>query len=468
MSRKATHVDVDVMVIFGVSGDLAHKMTYPSLYHLEERRLLDFPIVGVAIDDWDDERLREELRTSIRAGVSNVSHAVLERLAARCSYVRGDFSAPATFETLRRVIGARRHALVYLETPPSFFAAIIEGAQAARLANEVTYLVEKPFGHDLASARELNDRLHAVVAEQQLLRVDHFLGKLPLEDLVQLRFANELLEPLWRREHVARIEITMAESFGVEDRGSFYDPVGALRDVVQNHLLQLLALVLMEPPTRAGADGLWDARVEVLRAVPSVDPRAVVRGQYAGYRSIQGVRPDSTTETFVALPLEAHTWRWSGVPIAIRAGKALAATVTEVRLVLRHPPRIAGVALPQDLAPNEIVLRVDPAAGMRIVLNSRAASNERLRRVHLDLDFAAELGRPRSPYEVLFAAALQGDRSLFAREDVVEETWRIVDPLLADPPAPEVYQPGSWGPESARRVLPQHAAWREPWLVETA
>lgn len=456
---------VDAMVVFGITGDLARKMTFPALYRLEERRLLSVAIVGVALDPWSDDDLRAHMRKAVGAAIPNAKRAVLDRLAARLRYVPGDFTAQATYAALRAALGPVGRILVYLEVPPALFGPIVEAVAGAALAGRATFLIEKPFGHDLQSAKALNERLHRVVHEEDILRVDHFLGKQPLRDLVYLRFGNAALEPLWRREHVAGIQITMAEDFGVEDRGSFYDPVGALRDVVQNHLLQLLALVLMESPSRAGDAGLWDARVDALRTIDTVDLRRVVRGQYAGYQAVPGVKPGSTTETYVALELASRCWRWDGVPIVLRAGKALARTVTEVRLVLRHPPRLRALDLPGGRGPNEIVIRIDPDPGIRLTLGSLDASGSRRAKVHLDMLFANELGRAPEPYEVLFHAALTGDHSVFAREDVVEETWRILDPLVANPPRLVVYPKGSWGPVEgdavARRVL---RTWAEPWL----
>nr|WP_041661782.1 glucose-6-phosphate dehydrogenase [Acidimicrobium ferrooxidans] len=455
---------MDVFVIFGVSGDLARKMTFPSLYRLEERGALDFPIVGVALDDWSTGDLETRMRESVSSQIADAKPSVVDRLGRRLRYVRGDFTSRDTVDALRSAVGRVHQALVYLEIPPALFAPVIENLQREPIASEVTYLIEKPFGHDLASAQALNERLHRVVDEQSILRIDHFLGKQPLADLVHLRFANEVLEPLWRREHVEEIQVTMAEDFGVEDRGSFYDPVGALRDVVVNHLLQLLALVLMEPPSRPGADGLWDARVAVLREMDLIEPSRVVRGQYEGYRSIPGVGADSTTETFIALALGVHSWRWDGVPVVVRAGKALPVTATEVRLVLRRPPRLGALGLPEHLEANEIILRIDPDSALRVTLQSLDAEERHLAPVHLDLSFRAELGRSPEPYEVLFLAALEGDRARFAREDVVEEAWRIVDPILAHPNPVVPYRRGSWGPDGVVALTRGHRGFRDPWL----
>jgi glucose-6-phosphate 1-dehydrogenase len=324
-------------------------------------------------------------------------------------------------------------------------------------------LVEKPFGHDLASARTLNAELRRLLDERQILRIDHFLGKEPSLDTLFLRFCNSILEPLWNRDRIQSVQITMAEDFGVADRGSFYDPVGALRDVVQNHLLQLIGLFAAEPPTVADADGLRDKRVEVFRAIPPADPAHYVRGQYDGYLAVPGVRPGSLTETFAALRLEIDNWRWAGVPFYIRAGKVLAEHVTEIGVIFKRPPTLA-FALASAPDPDELILRIDPNPGIDLVVQAKRPGTQATRTVDLPLIFAEELGEAPQPYERLLGDALRGDSSLFTREDSVEETWRIVQPLLDAPPQVEPYKPGSWGPASADKLLAGHPSWRDPWL----
>jgi glucose-6-phosphate 1-dehydrogenase len=452
----------DLLVIFGITGDLARKKTFDALYRLEGRGLLDCPIIGVSSQDMSADGLVKLAREAITGAVARLDEAVFDRLARRLSYVYGDATGDALYEQLAGQVGGRRRPLYYLEVPPSLFGPIVEHLGSADLVRNGRVAVEKPFGHDLNSARELNARLHRVLREDQILRVDHFLGKEPVIGLEYLRFANLALAELWDRKSVSAVQITMAENFGVEDRGSFYDPVGALRDVVQNHLLQVLALAAMDPPAGGGADDMQDKKAEVFRAMPAADPRHCVRGQYEGYRNIPGVAPDSGTETYVALRLEIDNWRWADVPIFLRAGKSMPVTATEVRLLLRRTPRLSFLSRPERADPNEIVVRIDPDPGMRIQLS--ALAEDSWRTVHLGTSFSRELGEPEEPYERLLHAAIAGDHQLFAREDSVEETWRIVQPLLANPPEVRPYQPGSWGPAEAGNLVRGHPRWQQPWL----
>lgn len=461
---EAQRPAADALVVFGITGDLARRMTLRSLYGLEAAGRLACPVIGVAREDWSDDRLRVAAREALRAADTPVDGAVFSRFAGRLSYVQGDFTDEATYAALARALASKRRPVFYLAVPPSLFGPVVRGLGRAGLTNDALVAVEKPFGHDLASARVLDSELHAILAEEQVLRLDHFLGKQPVLDIHFLRFANTLLEPVWSRDHVAAIQVSMAEDFGVEDRGAFYDAVGALRDVVQNHLLQVLALILMEPPVGTRGDALRNKTVDVFRAMPDADPSRCLRGQYAGYREIAGVRPDSETETYVALQLAVENWRWAGVPIFIRAGKAMAKRVTEVRVIFRRPPPVGLVDTPGRVAANEVVLRIDPDPGMRVGLLSKGVDGKASRPVHLDASFAQELGKPVQPYERLLNDALQGDRSLFVRQDSVEETWRILQPLLEAPAQVRPYARGSWGPAGADELVRGYPAWQTPWL----
>jgi glucose-6-phosphate 1-dehydrogenase len=464
-SRGDLQDPADVLVVFGITGDLARVMTFRSLYRLERRGLLDCPVVGVAVDDWTVEQLRAHARESIAAAGETIDEKTFARFAARLSYVSGDFADPATFERVAAAVGDAEQPVFYLEVPPGLFTTVVKGLARAGLTEKARIVVEKPFGHDLASARALAAELHRYVDESRLYRIDHFLGKMGLQEFLYLRFANMMLAPIWNSDHVQAVQITLAESFGVDDRGHFYDPVGALRDVVVNHLLQLLAVAAMEPPAAADAQTLNATKQAVLRAIPDATPDHYVRGQYDGYLAVAGVDPHSTTETFAALRLEIENERWSGVPILIRTGKRLPITQTEVRLLFRHSPRL-GFATHGGRPPaaNQLIVRLDPSTGIRLVVDALRADTAGPEPITLDMEFAEEGGEGATPYEVLLHAAMVGDRGLFTDQDIVEESWRIVQPLLTSPPQVETYAPGSWGPAGADRLAADHGRWHDPWL----
>jgi glucose-6-phosphate 1-dehydrogenase len=456
----------DVLVLFGITGDLAKKKILPALYRLTDRGELTVPVVGVALTDWDTDALRKHVAACVDASIGDgVDDGALHALLDRVHLVAGDYADPSTFERLARVVHERAgddaFAVHYLAVPPGLFGTVADGLAAAGLTEAARLVVEKPFGHDLASARELDASLRRHVPEERLFRVDHYLGKEPVEDLLVLRFANTLLEPLWNRTWIDHVEITMAEHFDVADRGSFYDAVGTVRDVVQNHLLQVLAYLAMEPPGTDSADDQRDAKHRLLQAVRTIDPVGVVRGQYDGYRDVAGVAPGSTTETFVALTLHIDNWRWSGVPVYLRAGKCLPTTLLDVVVVLRPPPCVLFTGPGAGPSPpNRIRLRLQPDAGVTFsVLAKRPGAGDVATEVRVGVDFRTVLGPAHAPYERIFADALAGDPAHFARMDTLEEAWRIVGPLLDLRAAPQPYAPGTWGPEAAVAV-PGGAGWQ--------
>ena len=449
----------DALVLFGITGDLAFEKIIPALQTMVQRKSLHVPVVGVARSGWSRDKLLERMHTSL------TSHDALDAdafrsLGALFEYVDGDYTDPATFGRLRDALGRAERPLHYLAIPPSLFEPVIEHLEEAGCAAHARVMIEKPFGRDLASARELNAVVRKGFPEEAIFRIDHFLGKEPVQNLSYFRFANSFLEPLWNRNLVDSVQITMAEKFGVKTRGAFYDHVGAIRDVVQNHLLQVLALVAMEPPSGFDRDVFLTERIRLLKAIRPLAPRDVVRGQYEGYRRSRGVDPGSTVETFAALRLGVETWRWAGVPFFIRTGKRLAATATEVLVELKRPPRdVFGES--GESHPNHVVFRLGPDVGITLGARTKLPG-ERMLGQDVELVASHSAAEEVSPYERLLTDAMNGDTELFSRQDVIERSWEIVDAVLDDATPIHAYAPGSWGPEQADRLIAADGGWHNP------
>jgi glucose-6-phosphate 1-dehydrogenase len=461
MTRKrAAQENADVLIMFGVTGDLARRRLFPALYELEADGNLDIPIIGVSRRSDDDETLRQRARDSLEASGIRFDEKVLERLAARISHVSGDYRDPETFRRIGEKVGDRSCTVSYLAIPPELFDDVIKGLAAAGLHERGRVVVEKPFGRDEKSAHDLNEIIHRHYPEERVYRIDHFLGKEALQNLMVFRFSNTMLEPIWNRHYIRGVQVTMAEDFGVEGRGAFYDSVGAMRDVVQNHLLVLVSLMAMEPPVSDQPDALRDERVKVLEATRSLSLADVVTGQYSGYREEGGVAPESTTETYFAARLEIDSWRWAGVPWVIRAGKGLGTTVTEAVVEFLRPPRLYFSDEKSAPGPNRIVFRSKPQD--RIVMQMQAKRpGPRIvsEPVSLDLEYGDHPGEAQDAYHRLLGDALRGDQSLFARVDGVMEAWRIVQPVIDSSPEPVVYRRGSMGPDVADGLVGPDWEW---------
>src|SRR5450432_20197 len=459
-----TRMESDAFVFFGATGDLAYKKIFPALYAMVRRGGFHIPIIGMARAGWDLDKLKDRARDSVQQSGGH-DDQTFAKLAALLRYVDGDYADPETFNKLKKALGLAKNPIHYLAIPPSMFASVVQGLQVCGCAQNARVIVEKPFGRDLASAQALDRTLHEVFDESSIFRIDHYLGKEAVQNLLYFRFANTFLEPIWNRDYIRDIQITMAEDFGVQGRGAFYEEVGTIRDVVQNHLLQVVTLLAMDAPVGHDSKTMQAEKLRIFRAMRPLDPKEVVRGQFRGYRSEQGVAKDSQVETFAALRLQIDTWRWADVPFYIRAGKNLPITATEVRVTLKRPP--LAIFDPSDTMPaNYFRLRLSP----EVVIGEGALAKlngEDMRGEPVELIARHNTQADKSPYERLLGDAVRGDTSLFTQDDRVEAARRVVGPVLSGGLPVIEYQPGTWGPDAANKIVDAGETWHDPQIEKS-